>query len=890
MKRLILIIFVIGALAGCGGSNAGKLVEEGKKHFADKNYNGAIVVYKSVLDKSPENLDARLGLARSYLMAEKYESAQKNFDKYLLQNPYDNTVYLDLGKIAFHNKNFIKALELLRKYNEAYPESVEGNILMGQAFFFSRNNGAAMDYFNKALNLDPENIRAMLGKARVLLSNAKTADAEVLVDKILAKDQINHEGLYLKAKCVVERGDTEAYKDIFLKIHENHPNDAYAAYVVGKRLVKEGKFDKAWSLANSLDKIAPETGFGRKLVGLSLYTQKKYDAAVNAYMEAVSVRPDPEGYYMLGICNYENGNYETAISHLRKAVDYSPGFSRARELISQILLHQQRYDESVAEARKIIEEDSDNLFARMTLGDAYFSKGESSKAIAEYEKATKVDPEVAQSYFKMGAVHYSMGELGKTESALKDAISASPENVRPKVVLAAFYLRNAENAKAREVLASGLDGSPEDALLYTLLARMDLIENKYDKAKNYLNKAIEADPKGVTPYMMLATMNLAEKKTDEALVMYNRALEQNPDFLRGLLGKAQILNMLDRKDEAEACYLKALESEAPEAFIRYAVSKARNGENDRALEILAQGRKLNPMSLRLAQTRASVLFEMKRFQEVLQLCNEMEKIEQGAALGLRIRTHMIMGDSDKAIRSARQIVDFFPKQPVGYLTLYRIYSSIGDSERAYGILKEAQQKCGPKSVIMTTFSGYYSSRGEYKKALNFVDAAIKRNEQDHAAHTIKGNILLQMGYEKKAADSFSKALQYSDRYVPALNNLAMLYVEDPETSLEAMRLAYTAYLQEPLEPTVLDTFGYTLIKNDRAKEAVPVLEKALSINGDDPSIGYHLGLAYLDSGRSEEALVYFKKVAECVSCQESGEAVKLISRINKDSSKQGGKE
>ncbi len=419
---------------------------------------------------------------------------------------------------------------------------------------------------------------------------------------------------------------------------------------------------------------------------------------------------------------------------------------------------------------------------------------------------------------------------------------------------------------------------------------MDLIDNKYDDAKNNLNKAIKVNPGGVAPYLMLATMNLAEKKPEEALSIYNRALKENPDFLRVLIGKAQVLNILGRNDEAELCYLEAIKSGAPEAFIRYALSKARSGDNEKALEILAEGRKQNPMSLRVAQARASILFEMRRHEDVLRLCDEMEKIEQGAALGLRIRTYMIMGNSGKAISSARQIVEFFPEQPVGYLTLYKIYSSIGESEQALEVLKEAQQKCGPQSVIMTTFSGYYSGIGDYKKALNFVEAAIKRNEQDYAAHTIKGNILLQLGDEKKAAASFSKALQISDRYVPALNNLAMLYVKNPETSLEAMRLAYTAYLQEPLDPSVLDTFGYTLFKNDRAKEAVPVLEKALSIKEDDPSIAYHLGLAYLKSGRSEDALLHFRKIAECVNCEESGKAEKMIAQISKDSSKQGGKE
>jgi cellulose synthase operon protein C len=85
----------------------------------------------------------------------------------------------------------------------------------------------------------------------------------------------------------------------------------------------------------------------------------------------------------------------------------------------------------------------------------------------------------------------------------------------------------------------------------------------------------------------------------------------------------------------------------------------------------------------------------------------------------------------------------------------------------------------------------------------------------------------------------------------ALNNLAWLYMEvrDPR-ALETARRAYEAW---PDMPEIADTYGWILVRNDRAQLAIPILERGAQALTDKQAAQYHLGVAYARSGDTTKA-------------------------------------
>lgn len=879
LAKILYMTLIVLLLAGCGDNDAAKLLVEGDQYRSHENYSGAIVIYKTILDEHPNDIHARIGLAKSYLATGKLDQARKNYEKYLLQNPYDKEVHYDLARLERFSKDRAKALEYIASYCAEHPESLDGAVLHGQLQLEDGQDAKAEEWFRKGLAIAPESSAARLGLAHVYRSRQQLDEVDGIIAEILEKEPTNREALYLLADRKREQGDIKAYREIFVRISEAHPNDAYAKYMKAHAMLEAEDFGKAWEIAQELKATAPNSGLGQKVTGLSMYIQKEYKEAINAFHSAISIRPDAEAYFFLGLSYYALGDLETAISQFRQAADRAD-YIKAREMISMILLRQNRLDESVSEARKVIDEDDKNLVARMTLGDALTLKGDATGAMEQYKAVAEGSPNDSSTYLKMGALHYSLGQMDQAESALNKAVSASPESIRPVVVLFAFYMKNGETDLARRTLEDGMTGEKVDSVLYYLLAQVNLTDNNIEAAKESLAQAKASDPANPDPYITLAAMSLAERKPEAALEEYNAILAQRQDFARAWLGKALVLQLLKRPDEAEASYREALKTKSPEAYLAYASNLMRQGKPEEALTIVEQGRSELPFIPDVERLRAQILLSMKRYDDVLSLCNELEKRNQSAALGLRTRTYMLKGDFDKAVVSARQIIDFFPDQPVGYLNLAEIYANMGDRTSQMATLEEGLRRCDSNSTILVAMGTTHLGRGEIKKALTYIDAAIKRDDKNFVAQTIRGNIQTLLGDETEAVDCYKKALQLSERYVPALNNLAMIYLRSDRTRMEALRLGYTAYMQRPGDPAVLDTFGYALAVNGRSDEAVQVLQRALELAGENPDIEYHLGYAYQRSGDNDKAKPLLEKVANCENCESADEARKLLASIS----------
>jgi len=71
---------------------------------------------------------------------------------------------------------------------------------------------------------------------------------------------------------------------------------------------------------------------------------------------------------------------------------------------------------------------------------------------------------------------------------------------------------------------------------------------------------------------------------------------------------------------------------------------------------------------------------------------------------------------------------------------------------------------------------------------------------------------------------------------------------------------------------VLDTLGYSLLKNGRGKEARKVLEKASALLSKNPTISYHLALADYAAGDSKKAIARMQNTLKMGSFPESAQA------------------
>jgi len=876
----VLLTCALIALAACGQGDVADLMKEGQQHLEDKNYQGAIVIFKTVLEESPEKMEARFGLGKAYLMMGKLEQAEKSFEKYQRQNPYDNAIKLEIGRLKIVQQKFDEAMDTLASYLEADPGSAEGYELLGKAHWGKGDLQEGRAYLEKAVSMDDGLVSARLALAQLDLVLGDVEAAEKNVAYILERDPKHHEGLYFRARLEGRRSDFDAYRATFKEITEAYPNDAYAKYIFAKGLLEAKEYDRATQIALELGAGAPNRPYGKKIIGMIHYAKQEYKEAADAFLEGIAILPEPEGYFFLGMSYYGMGELETAMTNLRIAAERSGKFLKAREMISLILLQQNRIKESIAEAERILDIDENNVVARIIMGDAYMAQGQSGKALAQLRQITEKEPLFAEAFMKMGALHYALGEMKESESAFRSAMNAAPDSVRPRLVLSNVYLRNGDKDLARAVLEDGLKGTREDVILYAYLARLALTDKDVGRAKKLLAEAKSLDAANPAPYIMLASIHLSEKKPEEAVAEYDSLLEHRKGYLQALLNKAAILEALNRQEDAEQVYVESVKSGDPRAYLAYAGSKRKKQDAEGALTLVNEGLTKSPNNRELIKMKAETLFSMKRYDDVLTMSDELEKVQREAGLGLRVRAYLLKGDLGKAIVAAKQMVDHSPKYPEGYLVLADIYVKANRLDDAFKTLEDGVKKCGRIPVLLLELGKYYSMAGDLNKALAYTDTILKRDPKFYQAYALRGDIYIRQGKEKRAIKSYKMALERTERYVPVLNNLAMIYLKDPKTAPEALRLAYTAYLQMPWNPSVMDTFGYALAVNGRNEDAIKILEKAALVAKDNPAINYHLGYAYHKSGQNELAAARLESVVNCENCENAEDARRLLNKIN----------
>ncbi len=123
------------------------------------------------------------------------------------------------------------------------------------------------------------------------------------------------------------------------------------------------------------------------------------------------------------------------------------------------------------------------------------------------------------------------------------------------------------------------------------------------------------------------------------------------------------------------------------------------------------------------------------------------------------------------------------------------------------------------------------------------------------AHMGIGVLLESKGLLEESVDAYKKVIELDPTFSKAYNNLAWVYATKMKTNIkEAMRLAEKAKELDPNNPGIYDTLGWIYYLDTKYEKAVSLLRTAAGNAPRNPTIHYHLGMAYNKKGLQKEAL------------------------------------
>jgi tetratricopeptide (TPR) repeat protein len=591
------------------------------------------------------------------------------------------------------------------------------------------------------------------------------------------------------------------------------------------------------------------------------------------------MQQNPKAYYFLGLSYYNRGELELALSQFRKSLDLNPSFIQARALISMILLKQNRIDDSIMEAEKILQVDEKNALAHDILGSGYMAKGMTDEGMKELDIATSLDPKLVDVHLKEGFAKLAKGKSAEGETELETAVQVAPEILNTRFLLASYYIRQKNYDKAMNVLKAGVKGQKSDALLYNTMAGVLVAENKESEAIPLLQKSKETDPDLLAPYFNLALYYVSKKDTEKALGQYNEVLKRDPRNLSALTGSAKILESIGKKSEALSLYLKAKETNKAEGYLALAGYYERTKDLSKAIGVLDEAIRADSENMPAVIAKGKIYVEEKSYNEAIKTFDQVasKKPEQG--FPLLISTYMAMGEGQKAVATAQKIINNQPGSADGYIVLASVLERQNDHARAIDTAVNGLRVAGENIQLRMLLAELYVKKHDYPKAMNNYDDVVKRNPKYLLAIFAQGNTLEMMGKKKDAVIKYRNVLSKSANFVPALNNLAYLYANGLGSKEEALRLATRAYELNPRNATVMDTMGYALLKNGKNDDARKLLEKTATVIPKNPSVQYHLALAYMAQGDKAQALKSIKRCLEAGDFPDAKAAKRLLAQL-----------
>lgn len=844
VRALRLLLLLICTAAACQGQSREKLMLQASELQQQGNNKGAVVVYKNLLEKYPGDIPATLSLADAYLNIGKPQQAEAELKAILDKVRENREVPVLLARIRIAEGKPADALDILKPLLGSSPAPAAALEQAGHACMILGDFKEAQSFYKETLALDSKHKKARLGLAESYFQLKQPDMAREEVELLLRTAPTDKAGLLMLAQLQTLNNEEDALIDTYGLVVKHHPTELLAAYREAfLRLSKRNDIDYAQGVANNLIRDFAKAPEGYKLKGLVHLAKNEPTLAIEPLLKALNMRQDIDTNIFLAQAYSSTGNLETAISHLQAALSRNPNLDGPRRMLASIYLRQNRLDEAIAETQKIFSKAPGDEASQRIMAEAFIAKHEYDKGLEIFTRLAEKDGQSPSVFLKKGMLLAAKGKDAAAEADLRKAVELSGNVLEPRVYLAAFLAGKNRVDEAVEVLGTGMTDGPGAALAQNAMAKLRLRQGNMDQAMELLEKAKKTDPNILTTYYNLSALFTATGKMDKAAAEFEAALAVKPDDLRALLGAAGCREALGELAQAQALLDRAVKSKDPRASLAMAEFFVRRSENAKAIIVLDEVLTSSPKEIPAWLLKSRLHAVMGEQDKVLSALGRVETINQEVGLLEKAKYYLSIKETAKSLEMAGKLRDMSPSSGNYYLPLAEIQELNGQVEAASATLNAAL-KVQPNNVrVLTALAKNEARQNHVEKALSLMDKAIASGMEPSNGHALKGAILQQAGDARKATGEYEKALRIQERQTLALNNLAMIYADQEGSTNKALELALRAYSLEPNNPLVLDTLGYTLIRNGRPKDALTALERADKLAPGNAEIVKHLAAA-----------------------------------------------
>ena len=590
-------------------------------------------------------------------------------------------------------------------------------------------------------------------------------------------------------------------------------------------------------------------------------------------------------YYLFSLAQQAQFRSELpeALHYLEEAVRTADSSDLRLEL-AELYSSMNKSEEAEREARQAVKLDPASATARSTLAQILFQR---AAAGADPTARLKESESLYQDLLDQGQADEAAAQaLSDLQRGREDPAAAAatleryrathPNSVEVDFSLARIYVDMGRSEEARKLLEGAMDKVPDSRETRQLLS--DLLEDagEAEKAVEVFRPVTESNPNNPYGQYRLGTLLNSAGNFTEAQEHLRLALQTDPANVRVLLALGQSLLGSGDNRQAEDIYRRALDRDASSLEARFflgRIAQAR-AEDDRALTLY--GQILSQTNERQsAQDRA--FFGLASFQTALidylheDYSQALPKVQDAIGVasrpssdlyGLLIRIHIESGNLPQAREAALQALAVLP----GNLEIQAMEGEIllreGDRTAARDRFKEILSASQGSEDAYLLIVQACSRADANREGVSWAKQGTQAHPDSESLEFQHAALMEQAGDFKASEKAFRELLQQHPNNAEALNYLGYMLADRGVKLEEALGLIQRAVSIQPDNPAFLDSLGWVLFRLGRTEQAEPYLVRAAQGSRDDPTVLEHLGEVQAKLGQWSDALKSYRRALE----------------------------
>lgn len=666
-------------------ANLQKKLDAAEELNLSDDIDGAIVAYRSILEGDPLCAKARADIAALLLETSRHEEAEA-ICREGLGLCDDALVRAALSSVLLDTNRKEEAYEQAYKARSIDPQIVDGYIALADCFSMDGETRELRKLYDEAQKIHPNDI--MLKAGRLVEGSSFGEDPFEVISKFRQLLRLSPRNRLIRISYVAVIINVEGYAPEAVqettKLIARNPRSHIALGFASICRLRTGDIEGAERFATQALDVFPRSWLGR---------------LARAYVLLYNL--DSEGSLAL-------------VTEILRDWPRSPVIG---EVYAEALNLVGKTSKAISTLRGILRTSPRNNSVRLSLASMLLESGRAEEALTEAEKVLERRPDSEEARVRTASILDSLGRLDEAEKLIEGLRETSEV-----LLVRAFISSSRENYRAADVLLMrSCELDPINAPARIHLIQVKGLLGRRDEALDVFEKAAVK-----TPHLRLA---LARALANGGEV------DQAREILESLRNETAI-DAVEAASIAEQCGLYELRID----FARKSVSWTPGsspanhvlasclhdmGEAEEAELFYRRALEIDPSNTDARNNLATMLTQLDRAPEVLELLSEPEPKELGARVTvqiLRAWSHLQLGDRDRMMAEVQKGLDASPSEAT-YVQFADSLLSWSDVEGCRQITSKGLGSF-PRSIeLHRTCAAYLAAEGSNQGALSILQKA-----------------------------------------------------------------------------------------------------------------------------------------------------------------------